>query len=77
MHNEIKNKISAANQAYYAMNKMFTSKLLSKDTKKELYIACLRHFVVYRCKTWSTTQSDENKLLTFEREELKKIDWLC
>ncbi|KAL4154352.1 hypothetical protein QTP88_000231 [Uroleucon formosanum] len=73
MHNEIKSRISAANRGYHAMRKMFTSKLLSKDTKKKLYIAYLRPIVMYGCETWSTTQGDENKLLTFERKILRKI----
>ncbi|XP_025425893.1 uncharacterized protein LOC112694589 [Sipha flava] len=28
---------------------------------------------MYGCETWSTTQGDENKLLTFERKILRKI----
>ncbi|XP_050443868.1 uncharacterized protein LOC126847604 [Adelges cooleyi] len=55
------------------MRKMFTSKLLSRDTKKKLYIAYLRPIVMYRCETWSTTQGGENNLLTFERKILRKI----
>jgi len=70
MHNEIKSRISAANRGYQAMRKMFTSKLLSRDTKKKLYIAYLRPIVMYGYETWSTTQGDENKLLTFERKIL-------
>ncbi|CAI6356461.1 unnamed protein product [Macrosiphum euphorbiae] len=55
------------------MRKMFTSKLLSRDTKKKLYIAYLHPIVMYGCETWSTTQGDENKPLTFERKILRKI----
>ncbi|XP_025412526.1 uncharacterized protein LOC112684995 [Sipha flava] len=55
------------------MRKMFTSKLLFRETKKKLYIAYLRPIVMYGCETWSTTQDDENKLLTFERKILRKI----
>jgi hypothetical protein len=51
---------------------MFTSKLLSRDTKKKLYIAYLCTIVMYGCEIWSTTQGDENKLLTFERKYLEK-----
>lgn len=28
---------------------------------------------MYACETWSTTQGDEEKLLTFERKVLQKI----
>jgi hypothetical protein len=73
MHNDIKSRISAANQRYQAMRKMFTLKLLSRDTKKKIYIAYLRPNVMYGCETWSTAQGDENKLLTFDRKILRKI----
>lgn len=33
----------------------------------------LRLVVVYECETWSTTQGDDNKLLTFERKILRKM----
>lgn len=72
-HHEIKSMIRAANRAYYAMNKIFTSKLLSRDTKKKLYIAYLRLIVMYGCEIWSTTQSDDNKILIFERQVLRKM----
>lgn len=37
MHNEIQIKISAANRAYLAANKIPSSRVLSKDTKGKLY----------------------------------------
>lgn len=36
VHDEIKLKLSAANKIYYAMKKMFSSKLLSRRTKERL-----------------------------------------
>lgn len=73
MHNEVKSKISVVNRGYHAMSKMFASKQLSRDTKKKLYISYLCPIVMYECETWSKTQGDENKLLTFERKILRKI----
>jgi len=73
IHNEIKLRIRAANRGYYAMSKMFTSKHLSRDTKKKLYIAYIHPIAMYGCETWSKTQDDENKLLTFERKIHRKI----
>lgn len=41
MYDKIKCSISSVNCGYPAMNKMFTSKLLSKDTKTKLNISYL------------------------------------
>jgi len=73
MHNEIQLRIRNANKAYFAMSRMFSSRLLSKATKEKLYTSYLRPIVMYACETWSTTQGDEEKLLTFEKKVLRKI----
>ncbi|KAL4141519.1 hypothetical protein QTP88_004148 [Uroleucon formosanum] len=73
MHNEIQLRIRNANKAYFAMSRMFSSRLLSKATKEKLYTFYLRPIVMYACETWSTTQGNEEKLLTFERKVLRKI----
>jgi len=73
MHNEIQLRISNANKAYFAINKMLSSRLLPKATKEKLYTSYLRPIVMYACETWSTTQGDEEKLLIFERKVLRKI----
>ena len=73
MHKEIQLRINSANKAYFAMRKMLISRLLSKGTKEKLYTSFLRPIVMYACETWSKTQGDEEKLLTFERKILRKI----
>ncbi|XP_022171485.1 uncharacterized protein LOC111034523 [Myzus persicae] len=55
------------------MSKLFRSKLLSRETKKKLYISYLRPIVMYGCETSSTTKGDETKLLIFERKILRRI----
>jgi len=39
-----------ANIAYFAMNKMLSSRLLNKATKKKLYTSYLRLIVMYACE---------------------------
>jgi len=39
MHNEIQLRINNTNKAFFAMNKMLSSRLLSKVTKEKLYIS--------------------------------------
>jgi len=73
MRYEIQLRMSNANKAYLAMNKMLSSRLLSKATKENPYTSYLRPIGMYACETSSTTQGDEEKLLTFERKVLHKI----
>ncbi|KAL4127579.1 hypothetical protein QTP88_011746 [Uroleucon formosanum] len=73
MHNEIKLRISAANKGFFALVKLFKSKLLSKKSKINLYLSYLRPVLAYGCETWSVTKGDEEKLLIFERKILRRI----
>ncbi|XP_050547614.1 uncharacterized protein LOC126909240 [Daktulosphaira vitifoliae] len=73
MHNEIKIRISAANKGYYALEKLFKSKLLSRRSKERLYSSFLRPVLTYACETWSTTKGDEEKMACFERKVLIRI----
>uniref|UniRef100_A0A2S2NFK6 RNA-directed DNA polymerase n=1 Tax=Schizaphis graminum TaxID=13262 RepID=A0A2S2NFK6_SCHGA len=47
MHNKIRLRLNVANCGYYAMSKLFSSKLLSRKTKRKLYISYLRPIVVW------------------------------
>lgn len=73
MHNEVRLRLNAANRRYYAMSKLFSSKLLSRKTKKKLCISYLRPIVMHGIVTWSTTKGDETKLLVFKRKVLRRI----
>jgi len=52
MHNKIRLRLNAANRGYYVKSKLFRSKLLSRNTKRKLYISYLRPIVMYGCETW-------------------------
>jgi hypothetical protein len=73
MHNEIKLRITAANKGFFALVKLFISKLLSKRSKINLYFSYLRPVLAYGCKTWSVTKGEEEKLLIFERKILHRV----
>ena len=47
MHDKIKLRLNTVNRGYFAMIKLFTSKLLFRETKKKLYISYLRRIVVH------------------------------
>jgi len=73
MHNEIHLRLAAANRSYFAMNKMFKSRLLLKESKVKLYMTYLHPVIMYGCETWSTSKGNERKLLRFERKILRRI----
>lgn len=73
MHKEIRLKLNTANRGYYVMSKLFSFKIISRETMKKLYISYLLSIVMYGCETWSTTKGDETKVLTFERKVLRRI----
>lgn len=48
------------------MNKILSSKISLRNTKEKLYTCNSCSVEMYACKTWSTMQGDEEKLLTCE-----------
>jgi len=67
MHNEIKIRISASNNGYYALEKLFKSKLLFRRSKERLYLSFLRPVLTFACETWLTTKGNEEKMACFEK----------
>jgi len=70
---EIKERLIAGNKAYYANQKKFQNKLLSKKSKLKLYWTLIRAIVTYACETWGLKESSIQKLMIFERKILRKI----
>lgn len=55
-YNEIELRINNANKAYFAVNEMINSRLLSKGMKEKLFTYFLHPIVMYVYETWSTIQ---------------------
>lgn len=51
------------------MNKMFKSRLISKESKILYYTYFRPIAILYGCETWSTIKDDEGKLLSFEKKK--------
>ena len=60
-------------KAFYANQKMFQNKLLSKKSKLKLYWTLIRPIVTYACETWVLKENIIQKLVIFERKILRKI----
>lgn len=72
-HEEINLRVKAGNRCYFALQKTFRSKLLSKKSKMRLYKVLVRPVILYACETWPTSKEDERKLAVLERKFLRRI----
>ena len=73
LEEEIKERIAAGNRAYHVHKKLFTSKLISRNVKLQLYNTLIRPTVTYASETWLLKVSMINKLMIFERKIMRKI----
>jgi hypothetical protein len=53
IRDKIKSRINSGNACYHLVQKILSSRLLSKDVKIKIYRTVIFPFVVYRCDTWS------------------------
>ena len=72
MREEIKRRINMGNECYYSLEKILSSRLLSKKFKVKTYKTILP-VVLYGCETWSLTLREEHRLRVFENKVLRKI----
>jgi hypothetical protein len=72
MEEEIKERIALGKKVYFANKKMFQSRLISKRAKFKLYYSVIRPIVTYSCNTWILKETIINKLLEFEKKNLKE-----
>ncbi|KAJ4427940.1 hypothetical protein ANN_23950 [Periplaneta americana] len=70
---EIKQRLMAANTAYFALRKLLCSRILSRTTKITIYKTLIRPVLAYAAETWSLTKKDAGNLDAFERKILRKI----
>jgi hypothetical protein len=70
---EIKERIAAGNRACHVHKKLFISKLLSRSVKLQLYNTLIRPIVTYASETWVLKENLINKLMSFERKIMRKI----
>ena len=52
---EIKRRINMGNACYYSLEKILSSRLLSKNLKVNTYKTIILPVVLYGCETWSLT----------------------
>ena len=70
---EIKRRINMGNACYYSLEKILSSRLLSKKLKINTYKTIILPVVLHGCETWSLTLREEHRLRLFENKVLRKI----
>ena len=55
------------------MQKLLSSRLLSKNLKIKIYRTIILPVVLYGCETWSLTLREERRLSVFENKLLRRI----
>ena len=71
---EIKERMGAGNMAYRGhKKKQFSSILISRNVKPQLYDTLIRPTVSYVPETWVLRENVTNKLMIFERKIMRKI----
>ena len=58
---------------YYSLEKILSSRLLSKKLKVKTYKTIILPVVLYSCETCSLTLREEQRLMVFENKVLRKI----
>lgn len=73
LREEIDCRIAAGNRSLFALASVFRSKVLQRSAKIRVYKTLLRPIVLYGAEAWTLTQAEEEKLLVFERNVLRRI----
>ena len=68
---EIKRRINMGNACYYSLEKIVSSRLLSKKLKVKTYKTIILPVVLYGCEIWSLTLREEHKLRVLENKVLR------
>jgi hypothetical protein len=71
---EIKRRFNSGNACYHSIQNLLSSRLLSKNLKKNrIYKTVILPVVLYGCETSSLTLREENRLRVFENRVLRRI----
>jgi hypothetical protein len=70
---EVSTRMQLTNRGYYELEKVLKSKVLSKNLKIKMYMTLLKPIVLNDSETWALRQTEESRLMIFERKVLRKI----
>jgi len=70
---EIKSRLRSGNACYYLVQKLLSSRLLSKNLNIKIYRTIILPVVLCGCETWSLTLPEERKMMVFVNMVLRRI----
>jgi hypothetical protein len=70
---KIKSRLKSRNACYHSVQNLLSSSLSSKDLMIKIYKNLILFVVLYGCKTWSLTLSEERRLRVFGNRVLRRI----
>jgi len=70
---EIKCRLRSGNACYHSVQKLLSSRLLSRKLEIKIYRTITLPVVLYGCEAWSLTLREERKLRVFENMVLRRI----
>jgi hypothetical protein len=70
---EIKRRLNSGNACCHSVQKLLSSRLLSKNIKIGIEKIIILFVALYGCETWSGTLREERRLRVFEKRLLRRI----
>ena len=71
--NEISERIGSGSRCSYDLQKVLTSRYISRRTKLRVYNVIILPTMFYSCETWTLTKERKRKLEVFENSILRRI----
>lgn len=72
-HNDIKNRINKARNAFRMLNNIWKSQQYRNKTKLKLYQSCVLSTLLYGAECWRMTENDIRQLSVFHTRSLRRI----
>ncbi|KAI5718547.1 hypothetical protein M8J77_022853 [Diaphorina citri] len=70
---EMQIRLNNANKAYHSLRSLFSSRLLSRNSKLTLYNTIIKPVLLYGSETWSVTKREEHQMQVFENKVYRTI----
>jgi hypothetical protein len=72
LHEEIKTRLNSGNACYHSVQRLLSSRLLSRNVKVDICKTIITPVVLYGCETWSLTLREEHRLRVSKNRVLRR-----